>query len=363
MIGSEGNQYSEGARKSVSAPLLARLALIPLAILTISSPGCKKEVSEANEEPDPTAAMLVELNELKDQLTAKEISLRNWEADLRAKEDRLDLQQSTLVGQLEVLDQQLSEARELEAARKRGTAPSIYGKRAIVIDAKSGKVLFEKNADETCAVASTQKLMTGLLVAERGDLETLVKVDTADTLVEPTKLYIKAGEQISRKTLLTGLLVRSGNDLAMCLARDHSGSVEAFAKKMNEKAAALGMEKSKFFNPHGLTVSGQQSTARDMAKLAKAVYKNPVIRETIKKKTYTFVHEDGTEKPLTNTNRVLRSYEPCNGMKTGYTRASGYCLICSGESGPHARIVVVLGSTGTYVWKDAQALLSWSLKG
>ena len=353
-----------GTRRGLPLPLLARITVIPLAILTISSPGCReKKAADAPEKPDPTVELIEELNEVKEQLTTKEVSLRNWEADLRAREDRLDLQEQRIVVHLEQLDEKLQIEAELEASRKRGTAPSIYGKRAIVIDAKTGKVLFEKSADIPCAVASTQKLMTALLVAERGDLDAMVKVETVDTTVEPTKLYIKTGEQIPRKMLLNGLLVRSGNDLAMCLARDHSGSVEAFAKKMNEKAAELGMAKSKFFNPHGLTVTGQQSTARDMAKLARVAYQNSTIREIINQKTYTFIHEDGTKKPLTNTNRVLRSYEPCNGMKTGYTRASGYCLICSGEAGDRSRIVVVLGSTGTYVWKDAQALLTWALKG
>lgn len=371
------NQVSANTRSGrmggeSSLTWLGALALIPLAFACISSPGCESEeerAEKAKREKEHLEAV-ARLEARESQLDESEQSLKKWESALRTRQDLLKTQEDLLESQKKSIEEQLlllekrqAELFDAEAAAKRGPAPQTHAKRAIVIDAETGKVLFEKNANEICAVASTQKLLTGLLVAETGDLDTLVTVDKSDTEVEPTKLYIKPGEQITRRTILTGLLVRSGNDLALCLARDNAGSVEAFAKKMNQRATELGMKTSHFVNPHGLTEEGQQSTAHDMAKLARAAYHNDVISEIVCQKTFVFEHGDGTKKPLTNTNRVLRTFEPCNGMKTGYTNASGKCLVCSGEHGDLARIVVVLGSSGSYCAKDAQALLEWSLKG
>jgi D-alanyl-D-alanine carboxypeptidase (penicillin-binding protein 5/6) len=175
-------------------------------------------------------------------------------------------------------------------------------------------------------------------------------------------MYVKPGETYRRRDVLEALLVRSCNDLAMLLGRDNAGTLEAFIEKMNTKADQLGMLNSHFKNPHGLTLDGQYSTASDMAKLAIEAYKQPEIRQFVQTKTVTFELNDGTEKTLLNTNRVMQAQDYCNGMKTGYTRASGFCLVASGQKDGLNRIVVILGSTSTSVWKDAQALLEWALK-
>ncbi len=147
-----------------------------------------------------------------------------------------------------------------------GGVPQIHAASAMVLDAQTGRVLHEVNADQQRPVASTQKLMTALIVAEEGNLDAIVRVEAPDTWAEPSMLYIKPGETYRRGDLLRVLLVKSMNDVARCLARDNAGSVEAFATKMNAKAAQLGMTNSHFVNPNGLPTPGQHSTARDMGK-------------------------------------------------------------------------------------------------
>ncbi len=244
----------------------------------------------------------------------------------------------------------------------RAAAPKITAKRAIVIDYASGRVLFEKNADQKCAVASTQKLLTALCVLDKGNLKKWVKIAKTDTYVEPTKIYVKPGQTYRRSALLKALIVKSGNDVARVLARDNAGSQVKFSTVMNAKARSLGMKNSKFLNAHGLTEKGQYSTARDMAKLGRAAYKSRFIRDAMKTKQYTFHFSDGKKKLLKNTNRVLRKLAYCNGMKTGTTRASGRCLMASGELNGRTVIAVVLGSTSKQIWNDSEALLRWALE-
>lgn len=239
--------------------------------------------------------------------------------------------------------------------------PNVHAKAAILVDAQSGRVMHSVNADEPRAVASTQKLMTALLVAESGGLDKTVRIEASDTWAEPSKLDIKAGEVYRRGDLLRILLIKSMNDVARALARDNAGSVEAFAKKMNAKAAQLGMTDSKFVNPNGLPAEGQHSTARDMAKLAAAAYRSKAIREIVCQKEITWQHPNGKVSEFHNTNRVLSSLKACNGMKTGYTVAAGFCLVSSASSGGKDVISVVLGDTKEFVWSDSQRLLSWGL--
>ncbi|MEQ1860470.1 MAG: D-alanyl-D-alanine carboxypeptidase family protein [Chthoniobacteraceae bacterium] len=241
-----------------------------------------------------------------------------------------------------------------------GRPPAVGARAYIVLDARTGRVLDEKNADQQRPVASTQKLLTALLVAESGDLDVNVTVKSPDTWAEPSKLYLKPGEIYQRYKLLQILLVKSMNDVARCLARDNAGSVEIFAAKMNAKARTLGMVNSNFVNPNGLPASGQYSTARDMGKVAMAAYRNPIIRSIVKMKTFTWTYSDGRKRTFENTNVVLRNYALCNGMKTGYTEAAGHCLISSASYGGRDVIVVALGHPKS-VWNDSYRLLHWAL--
>jgi D-alanyl-D-alanine carboxypeptidase (penicillin-binding protein 5/6) len=240
-------------------------------------------------------------------------------------------------------------------------APAIHAAAAVVIDAETGKILYSINPDQQRAVASTQKLMTALLVAEAGGLDRMVKIQESDTWAEPSKLDIKAGETYRKGDLLRILMVKSMNDVARALARDTGGSVEGFAKKMNARAEDLGMNNSHFVNPNGLPAAGQYSTARDMAKLAVVAYRSRAIRDAVRLKELSWECPDGEVKVFHNTNRVLTSLESCNGMKTGYTVAAGFCLISSASSGGRDVIAVVLGDAKAFVWKDSHNLLSWAL--
>jgi len=239
--------------------------------------------------------------------------------------------------------------------------PKTSAASAIVVDANSGKILYEKNADQTRVPASTQKLLTALVVAESGFLERTVTVQVVDTLAEPVKLNIKAGDTYQRIDLLRALLVKSPNDVARCLARDNAGSIEAFAEIMNRRAQQLGAVHSHFVNPNGLPIPGQYSTARDLSLIARAAYANPTIRSIVCLPQLVFRYANGRTRELENTNKLLRRLPYCNGMKTGYTDAAGKCLIASGTRPGKDVIVVVLGDSSSKVWRDASALLSWGL--
>jgi len=240
--------------------------------------------------------------------------------------------------------------------------PQTRAASVIVEDARSGEVLYEKNADATRAAASTQKLLTALIVAEDGFLDRPVTVQAVDTWADPVRLNIKSGDTYPRIDLLRALLVKSPNDVARCLARDNAGSIEGFAMKMNAKARALGATHSNFVNPNGLPMPDQYSTARDLAIIARAAYANPTIRSIVCLPQLVFRYANGRTRQLENTNKVLKRLPYCNGMKTGYTEAAGHCLIASGTIPGRDVIVVVLGDSKSRVWEDASALLSWGLR-
>jgi D-alanyl-D-alanine carboxypeptidase (penicillin-binding protein 5/6) len=239
--------------------------------------------------------------------------------------------------------------------------PKTTAASVIVVDANTGKILYEKNADQIRPPASTQKLLTALIVAESGFLDRPVTVQPIDTMADPVKLNIKAGDTYQRIDLLRALLVKSPNDVARCLARDNAGNVEAFAGVMNRRAQELGAVHSHFVNPNGLPVPGQYSSARDLALIARAAYANPTIRSIVCLPQLVFRYANGRTRELENTNKLLRRLPYCNGMKTGYTDAAGKCLIASGTRPGKDVIVVVLGDSSSRVWRDASALLSWGL--
>jgi len=173
---------------------------------------------------------------------------------------------------------------------------------------------------------------------------------------------IKAGQVYTRQELLRAVLVRSSNDIANCLARDHSGSVSAFAANLTRKAHQLGMHNSRFTNAHGLpSPPGQYSTARDLATLAVAAQKRPVIRDAVRTRAMVFRFSNGTTKTISNTNQVLRHFPYCTGMKTGYTNAAGKCLVSSASNGNKSCIAVILGSKTPTVWMETEALLRYGL--
>jgi D-alanyl-D-alanine carboxypeptidase (penicillin-binding protein 5/6) len=239
-------------------------------------------------------------------------------------------------------------------------APTIRAASWVLLDARTGRTLGYKNLDARRAVASTQKLLTALLVLERGNLDGNLTVQEADTKAEPSKMHLKAGQRYTRRQLLTVILVKSANDAALALARDHSGSIPAFAAAMNRKARQIGAYQSSFRNPHGLTEAGQFSTARDMAKIAFFAYRHPFIRDTVRRQKYSFTSPYGA-RSYNNTNKLLARMQGCNGMKTGFTQASGRCLISSASRNGRDVILVQLGTKNSYIWDDGDKLMSWGL--
>lgn len=239
--------------------------------------------------------------------------------------------------------------------------PPVTAHSAVLFDANTGRVIFKKNEEERRPVASTQKLLTAYIIANAGDLQQPVTIRDVDINCEPTKLGVRPGQQYTREQLLRGLLVHSGNDAARALARDNAGSVADFAARMNSTMRYLGGASSNFQNPNGLPADDQYSCARDMARVARAVYRDPLLREIVRTRALTFRFTNGKSTTWKNTNRVLRFYSFCNGMKTGYTDKAGHCLISSGSYNGRDVIAVVLGDTKARIWNESANLLAYGL--
>lgn len=258
---------------------------------------------------------------------------------------------------------QVSYQQPAPVARPKRPAPTNSARSVIVIHGNSGTVLHSKNANTPMPVASTQKLLMALILCEAGNMGKSVRVASSDTWVEPAKMGIRSGQVYRKDHLLKAVLVRSSNDIAACLGRDHSGSEQAFANLMTTRARQLGMVNSRFQNASGLPAANQYSTAHDLAILASHAMRYSFIRDAVSTKSMTFRFSNGTTKRIENTNKVLLRYPYCTGIKTGYTRASGKCLISAATKNGRNVIVVVLGSSTKYIWDQTQALLEWGLDG
>ena len=232
---------------------------------------------------------------------------------------------------------------------------------ACVMDALTGRMIYEHNARTPRQVASTQKLVTAMVVLDHGHMNDNVVIQESDTHADPTKLGLRPGQVYCKKELLHALMVKSYNDVALALARDTAGSVPRFINMMNSKARQMGMSQSYFVNPNGLP-GDQHSTARDMARCAYYAYRNPDLREMVRDSVYDFTLANGRVVPIKNTNKLLEKYPWVTGMKTGYTVAAGRCLVSSGGlNGRHA-IVVVLGCKPSLIWQESENLLKWALR-
>ena len=313
------------------------------------------------------------LEKLADQLSHRMRSMKAREAALSAAEDALAEREKAARKREEMISsmEELMRLREEVVKRREKLPPpqswngppppTVYGQYAAVLDGETMQFYHKKQADTRVPVASTQKLVTALVICQDGNLDGLAEIPKEVLNIEPTLVGVKPGEKYTRRQLLTALLVKSGNDIAATLAIDNAGSVEAFAQKMNTYARFIGMTDSHFVNPHGLPAEGQYSTARDIAIAAFEAYQIPDIREMVSKRSYDFVFNDGRIYTIHNTNRVLTEMEGCNGMKTGFTYAAGNCLVCSASVDGKDRISVVLKSARPQMQEDSKALLNWSL--
>ena len=229
----------------------------------------------------------------------------------------------------------------------RAEAVQLSAAAAILMDADSGEVLYEKDAARKMRIASTTKIMTALVVLEHARLTDTITV-TGDHMVEGSSMYLKPGETVTVEELLYGLMLCSGNDAALALA-DCCGGLAAFVSAMNDKAAALGMTGTSFANPNGLDDENHYSTARDMAVLAAYAAKDPTFRRICSTRTATV-----GGRTMTNHNKLLSQVEGCIGMKTGYTKAAGRTLVsCAERQG--RRLVAVTLCDGND-WADHKAL-------
>lgn len=236
--------------------------------------------------------------------------------------------------------------------------PDISAVSVLVYDVESGRELMEKAAHLQVSPASLAKLMTALLVLERDHLSERVTIRQSD-LIGGATMGLNAGKELSVEELLWGLLIPSGNDAAMALARHHAGQVEAFVEQMNLRAGDLGMHDTLFQNPNGFDADGQVSSARDLLTLVKVLWEYPLFREIVGTSTATVANRE-----LQSTNRLLGSFPGVNGVKTGTTHGSGQSLIAGVEENGHQLFALVLGSVDRYhdmrlVLQAVQGNYSW----
>ena len=238
--------------------------------------------------------------------------------------------------------------------------PQMSAESYIVVDAFTGEIIFEENSKTSMPIASITKMMTALVVVEKTeDLSRMVEVDAASCGIEGSSVNLYKGEKISVKDLLYALMLESANDAAVCLARAVSGSVETFASLMNEKAAELGMNNSHFMNPHGLEDPEHYSTAYDMALLWQEALKNEFLCELVATKSYKIPLDSGDGyRYLSNHNKLLKSYEPCVGGKTGFTKSAGRCLVTVCEKTGVKLITVTLNDPND--WEDHKNITDYA---
>ncbi|WP_342774174.1 D-alanyl-D-alanine carboxypeptidase family protein [Aquibacillus sediminis] len=234
--------------------------------------------------------------------------------------------------------------------------PGVSAENAVLIEQSSGRVLYEKNADEQHLIASITKIMTAILAIESGKLDEEVTVSERAVYTEGSSLYLKQGEKIKLEDLVYGLMLRSGNDAAVAIAEHVGGSVEGFAHLMNQTAAWIGMTNSHFDNPHGLDSETHYSTAYDMGMLMRYAMENEVFKEIASTKSYQQKTKNVT---WLNKNKLLtRYYEYCTGGKTGFTRAAGRTLVSTAEKDGMELIAVTLNAPDD--WNDHISLFEWA---
>lgn len=236
--------------------------------------------------------------------------------------------------------------------------PDLTAKSAIVMEASTGKILYQKDADSLRYPASTTKIMTLLVALENGNLDDMVTVSTNAAQTEGSSLWLESGERMKLSDLLYGMMLVSGNDATVAVAEHIAGSVDAFAKLMTAKAHEIGAVNTSFVNSSGLPDPNHYTTARDLALIAAYGYKNPMFRQIVstKEKQVPWAAKN-YNRELFNENRMLWLYDGGNGVKTGYTDAAGRCLVSAANRNGVQLVSVVLDSE--FMWNDSIALLDY----
>lgn len=229
-------------------------------------------------------------------------------------------------------------------------AQGLSAKSAIMTDAQTGRVLYEKDADSRSLIASTTKIMTALVVCEQCNVLDRMRIPKEAVGIEGSSMYLREGEVLTIQELLYGLMLQSGNDAAVALAIYCGGTVEGFVERMNDKARALGLRDTHFSNPNGLDAPDHYSTARDLAVLAAYAMKNPLFSKTVSTKSIV-----AGNRALRNHNKLLWLVEGADGVKTGYTKAAGRILVSSALRNGRRLIAVTIHAPDD--WNDHTTLL------
>lgn len=225
-------------------------------------------------------------------------------------------------------------------------------KSAILIDASTGNIIYEKNAHEKLAPASMTKMMSMLLIMEaidRGELKwnQMITASENASSMGGSQILLETGEKMSVKDLFKGIAVASGNDAVVALSEAIAGTEDEFVKRMNQRAKELGLQDTNFKNPHGLDTANHYSSSYDMSLIAKELVKHEKVLE------FTSIYEDYLREGqknkvwLVNTNKLVRFYDGLDGLKTGYTKEAGYCLTSTAKRGDTRFITVVMGEPDT----------------
>ncbi|MFZ7134001.1 MAG: D-alanyl-D-alanine carboxypeptidase family protein [Eubacteriales bacterium] len=227
---------------------------------------------------------------------------------------------------------------------------------ALLIEEKSGRILYNKNSTEELPMASTTKIMTAITAIEYGDLSEQVIIDDITPKIEGSSLYLKENDIISLEDLIYGLLLQSGNDAADAVAKHVVGSEENFITLMNEKARMIGAVNTNFKNPHGLHDKDHYTTAKDLALITQYAFNNDIFKEIVGtiKREITINNE---KRVIFNKNRLVTEYEGGNGVKTGYTVDAGKCLVFSAERDDMLLVGVLIDSAN--IWTDSKILLDY----
>lgn len=230
---------------------------------------------------------------------------------------------------------------------------------AVVMIAETGQVVFSKNMNEQRGIASTTKIMSSIIALESGKLYENVTAEYEDVSVEGTALGLKAGDKISLYELVKGMLLSSGNDSANVTATFLGGNIDGFSRLMNNKAAKIGMKSTSFKNPSGLTQEGHYSTAYDMALLGCYAVKNSLFCEICSSVSDTvFFGNPPYERTIYNHNSFLSMYDGAFGIKTGFTKASGRCLVTAVKKGDVTLVAVTLNAPDD--WNDHKRMYDYA---
>ncbi len=237
--------------------------------------------------------------------------------------------------------------------------PEVSAVGAALVCADTGELIFGKNADCVLPMASTTKIMTALVVLENCRLDYVFTVPKEACGIEGSSVYLYPGEQITVENLLYGLLLESGNDAATALAIACCGSEEKFVFEMNRRAKEMGLCNTSFANPHGLSAENHFTSAKELAIITYYAMKNPDFKRIVSTISHSVENPDGSNGHyFVNHNKMLRTYNGANGVKTGYTVASGRCLVTSAERENGTFIAVTLDDRND--WKDHAAMLDYA---